>query len=177
MKYLMCTARRLDPTKSSIQSYSSPTNNPKVVYGTDDAVELGNGLTPPQCALPPTVSWEAHPDKYYTLIMLDLDAVFPELLPLPHTILHWGRYNIKGGDMSTGTDFAPYLPVTPPPTSDVHRYVQLVYEQPCPLKLGLGEFLKTTAERLSFKNEEYVAKHKLGNAKFGNYFLGKFLFV
>ncbi|KAJ2942934.1 hypothetical protein O0L34_g15124 [Tuta absoluta] len=148
-----------------------------VVYGTDGVVDLGNELTPLQCVLAPTVTWQADPDKYYTLIMIDLDAVYPELLPLPNTILHWGRYNIKGGEMSTGTDFALYLPVTPPPLSDAHRYVELVYEQPCLLNLDLVEFLKTTAERLTFKSEEFVAKHKLGNAVFGNYFLGKFILI
>lgn len=51
-----------------------PSSKIMVVYPGGKEVEFGKELTPTEVKEQPTVSWEANPEKLYTLMMVDPDA-------------------------------------------------------------------------------------------------------
>ncbi|KOB66994.1 Uncharacterized protein OBRU01_20042, partial [Operophtera brumata] len=95
-------------------------------------VYLGNELSVISVSPTPSVSWEADPNRYYTLVMVGV-------------IKHWLVGNIPGNDVSKGLTLAFYLSPTPLPATGNHRYTFLVYYQPSLLKFNENI---ATSERL-----------------------------
>lgn len=53
---------------------SAPSAKITVIYPGEKEVEFGGELTPRDVKDQPQVTWDANPDKYYTLSMVDPDA-------------------------------------------------------------------------------------------------------
>jgi len=77
----------------------------------------------------PTVEWIPQKGSYYTLIMYDLDAPYPDQ-PNESPFLHWLITDIFEADLSTGYEKTTYMPPNPPTDSEPHTYVIAVYKQP-----------------------------------------------
>lgn len=66
------------------------------------SVNLGNHLKPSQVAVEPTkISWDADPNKLYTLVFVDPDAL-SKSFHIFREVLHWLVINIPGNDLSKG---------------------------------------------------------------------------
>jgi len=93
----------------------------KFLYNNKEIIN-GTNLTPFQARLEPTVEYNTNPNKFYTLIMYDPDAVVGNYL-------HWVVINIPGNSISNGNQVFNYKGPAPPPGSGIHRYIFLVFEQ------------------------------------------------
>jgi len=62
---------------------------------------------------PPSLSWNADPEKFYAVFMTDPDAPSRKT-PQFREWYHWGVVNIRGGDVSSGETVAEYVGAGPP---------------------------------------------------------------
>ncbi|CAH0558879.1 unnamed protein product [Brassicogethes aeneus] len=140
-----------------------------VTYEGNLTVNNGNELTPTQVKNEPNVTWEAKPDKYYLLIMVDPDPPAP--FPL---VNHWMIGNIPGNDYhsSMADVIVEYRGSGPPKGTGIHRYIFLVYEQSG--KLSFENEKRSTKlsreNRVKFSLKDLVQRHKLGDPISGNYY-------
>lgn len=66
------------------------------------SVNRGNELRPSQVAVEPSnISWEADPNKLYTLVFVDPDAL-SKSFHIFRAVLHWLVINIPGTDLTKG---------------------------------------------------------------------------
>lgn len=73
----------------------------QIEYG-NLSVNLGNPLKPSQVTGEPTkISWEADPNKLYTLVFVDPDAL-SKSFHIFRAVLHWLVINIPGEDLTKG---------------------------------------------------------------------------
>jgi large subunit ribosomal protein L38 len=93
----------------------------KLLYNNTEIIS-GTHLTPLQAHLEPKIEYTANPNKLYTLIMHDPDAVVGNYL-------HWVVINIPGNAISNGQQSLNYKGPAPPQGSGIHRYIFLVFEQ------------------------------------------------
>lgn len=145
-----------------------------VTYPNDEAVDLGNELTPTEVINIPTVEWDADPQSYYTLAMVDPDAPSREV-PTYREIEHWLVVNILGSDISTGQIIAEYTGSKPPEGSGLHRYATFVYKQPNEIhfeETGNGPI--SSEQRRSFSIRNFAHKYALGEPIAGNFFEAQF---
>lgn len=98
-----------------------------VTFG-ETTVEHGQILTPSATEAPPSVSWEASEDSFYTLVCTDPDAI-SRSNPIFREFIHWVVVNIPGSDVASGETVAPYVGPGPPYNSGLHSYLFLVYKQ------------------------------------------------
>lgn len=141
----------------------------EVKYGTEK-VDLGNVLTPTKVKNPPTVSWNAEPDAFYTLCMTDPDAPSRKD-PKNREWHHWLVGNIPGSDISKGEVLSDYVGSAPPKGSGLHRYVFLVYKQPGKLEFDEPRIPNTSGKnRAKFSISNFAKKHNLGNPVAGNFY-------
>jgi len=105
----------------------------EVTYARTKQVQPGQELTPTSVKYPPTsYKWRADKDALYTVILLDPDAPSSKR-PLLRNSVHQLTVNVRGNDLTTGHDAAPYIGAGPPQGSGHHRYVFLVYKQSSPV--------------------------------------------
>ncbi|KAJ8934942.1 hypothetical protein NQ314_013101 [Rhamnusium bicolor] len=142
----------------------APSAKIDVIYSGDVPVEVGGELTPTQVKAEPKVKWDADPDKYYVLSMVDPDAPSREN-PTYREIEHWLVGNIKGDDISTGEVIAEYMGSSPPKDSGLHRYIFFIFEQK-----EKQTFNEPTTSRLNFSIRTFAEKYNLGNPIAGNFF-------
>jgi len=146
-----------------------PKQKVEVRYGSHE-VNLGNVLTPTQVRDIPKVSWEADPNKFYTLIMTDPDAPSRKD-PKFREWHHWLVGNIPGNDVSKGETLSEYVGSGPPQGSGLHRYAYLVYEQPGKLKFNEKRLSNRSGDgRGKFSARKFAAKYKLGEPIAGNFY-------
>ncbi|KAF7269065.1 hypothetical protein GWI33_017823 [Rhynchophorus ferrugineus] len=143
-----------------------PSSKITVVYSGGKEVEFGKELTPTEVKEQPTVSWEANPEKLYTLMMVDPDAP-SRSNPIYREINHWLVVNIKGSDISTGQTITEYRGSRAPKNSGLHRYIFLVHEQPGPITVDNPDL---ASERRNFSSREFAKKYQLSLPSAGNYF-------
>jgi phosphatidylethanolamine-binding protein len=124
------------------------------------------------------------PQKYF-VISLDLDAPFPSM-PILGPIMHGMEVDVVASGpatdgwvvlSSTGDYIFPYISPNPPPGSNPHRYMFLVYEQPAEHSaetvrkaLGLSRTPGMTA-RLLWNLEDLEKKIGLQKIIVGNYWV------
>lgn len=70
----------------------------------------------------PEIKLNVNPNKFYTLICYDPDAV-------GGTHIHLAKNNITSNDIKTGNTIIPYKGPAPPPKTGIHHYIFNLYEQ------------------------------------------------
>lgn len=73
------------------------------------------------------ISWDSFGMQAYTVIMLDIDAPYPND-PTNAPYIHLMQVNVRNGKGDTVVD---YTPPAPPPDSDPHRYEIYLFKQSC----------------------------------------------
>ncbi|KOB66777.1 Phosphatidylethanolamine-binding protein, partial [Operophtera brumata] len=115
---------------------------------------LGNELTPTQVKDQPSVSFQADPDAFYTLVFTDPDNYDgPE--PVYREWHHWLVGNIPGCDVSRGEVLSAYIGSGPPEGTGIHRYVSI-------------------DGRAAFSTKKFAEKYNLGSPVAGNFYRAKF---
>ncbi|XP_021968398.2 protein D3 [Folsomia candida] len=151
----------------------------EVKYG-HVAIDNGTRMTTNQVSEPPTtVKWNADPNKFYVLAMIDPDAP-AYFVPLFGETVHWMVVNIQGDDISTGEQLASYLPPSPPIGGGAHRFVFVVYEQPELKGVRIGftfteKFDATVRSRYRFSMRTFANTYNLGEPIAQNYFTAGWL--
>ncbi|KAJ8917431.1 hypothetical protein NQ315_005478 [Exocentrus adspersus] len=148
----------------------APSAKLTVIYPGGVEVNFGGELTPTQVKDQPEVKWDADPEKYYVLAMVDPDAPSRKD-PKFREVNHWLVGNIKGSDVSTGDVIAEYRPSGPPKGTGLHRYIFLVYEQKKKLTFDEPRTIRTSpSNRKNFSVRKFVNKYDLGKAFAGNFY-------
>jgi phosphatidylethanolamine-binding protein (PEBP) family uncharacterized protein len=93
----------------------------KIFYN-DKKLSNGEFLKVKDAQVEPEIKLTTNPNKVYTLILHDPDAVGGDKI-------HWFRANIKNNDVNSGSDILPYVGPAPPPNSGIHRYIFELYEK------------------------------------------------
>jgi len=70
----------------------------------------------------PEIKLNVNPNKFYTLICYDPDAV-------GGTHIHLAKNNITSNDIKTGNTIIPYKGPAPPPKTGIHHYIFNLYQQ------------------------------------------------
>ena len=117
------------------------------IYFKGQEYQDGSHISPYSLLNQPTVRYNFHPKKLYTLIMIDRDAPYDNN-PYDKYFLHWMIVNSR--DVA-----APYLPPAPPKENGNHRYYLLLFEQVGEIKSPY--FLKRTC----FHPVEFIFKNNL----------------
>ncbi|XP_055551535.1 protein D3-like [Wyeomyia smithii] len=151
----------------------APTGLVKVSYPSGKEVSLGNELTPTQVKDKPTVSWDAEPNAFYTLIMTDPDAP-SRANPKMREWKHWIVTNIAGSDLTTGETLADYISSAPPEGSGLHRYVFLLYKQPGQVQFDEPKQSNRNPKRGKFQAAEFARKYNLGSPVAGNFYQAQY---
>ena len=105
----------------------------------------------------PIITYTASPEKIYTLIMYDPNAVSPT-----NNHLHWIIVNIKGNKIDSGKKLFEYKGPNPPSGSGIHHYIFEILEQPSEIKLSqFSEDERTLSmeeiyKRLNLKKENFI---------------------
>lgn len=77
----------------------------------------------------PKLSWEAEKGAYYTLMMVDPDALSRRFY-IFREVRHWLVMNIPESSVEKGDEVVEYRGSGPLITTGLHRYIFLVYKQP-----------------------------------------------
>lgn len=86
------------------------------------------------------------PMRYYTIIMVDLDAPYPEN-PINSPYLHYLSVN---NNFSQERVIVDYIPPSPPKDSEPHRYVVFIFRQVKPMPIP------TIETRVNFDVEDFL---------------------
>ncbi|KAH8267448.1 hypothetical protein KR018_005009 [Drosophila ironensis] len=152
----------------------APQATASVQYPCDITVKAGQVLTPTQVKDEPCVKWEADSSKLYTLCMTDPDAPSRKD-PKFREWHHWLVGNIPGCDVSKGEVLSAYIGSGPPPDTGLHRYVFLVYQQPCKLEFDEKRLPNNSGDgRGGFKIAEFAKKYELGDPIAGNFYQAEY---
>ncbi|XP_029053248.1 protein D2-like isoform X1 [Osmia bicornis bicornis] len=145
-----------------------------VTYPSNISVEIGKVLTPTKVKDPPTVTWNADPNTFYTLCMTDPDAPSRQK-PTFREWHHWLVGNIPGSDVSKGEALSEYIGSGPPEGTGLHRYVFLLYKQPGKLTFDEPRLTNRSADkRENFSIRKFAKKYKLGDPIAGNMYQAEF---
>ncbi|GFR00057.1 OV-16 antigen [Trichonephila clavata] len=142
-----------------------PDKEIKVEY-TEIPLECGEELLQNVTRYQPALTFTGlNEDKLHTLIMFDPDAPNPEN---PHlaNYRHWVLEDIPGNNFYEGYTVSSYKGPDPPPNSDAHRYIFLVYQQPKSKKL---RETFDDDKRAHFKIKTFVNKRNLIGPLAGNF--------
>ncbi|XP_017780490.1 PREDICTED: protein D3-like, partial [Nicrophorus vespilloides] len=141
-----------------------------LTYNKEEAVHFGTELTPTNVKDQPAVSYDANPDTYYTLSMVDPDAPSRKD-PKFKEVNHWLVTNILGKDIKTGDVITAYLGSGPPNGTGLHRYVFLLFKQPKKLEFDEPKTEALSREhRLNFDVKKFAKKYNLGEPVAINFF-------
>ncbi|XP_026333145.1 protein D2-like [Hyposmocoma kahamanoa] len=138
-----------------------PDTMASVVYSNRAVATKGHELTPSQTKTAPAVKWNAFPQYYYTLAMVDPDAP-SRVTPIYREWLHWLVINIPGDNVAAADVIANYNGPSPPKNTGLHRYVILVYKQPG--RINFNElYLDDTnpSKRANFSIAKFARKSNL----------------
>ncbi|XP_066259503.1 protein D3-like [Euwallacea similis] len=138
----------------------------KVVY-------LGNELAPMDVREQPTITFDADPDDFYTIVMTDPDAP-SRANPVSREFRHWLVGNIPGLNISKGQSLTQYAGSGPPKDSGLHRYILLLYKQP--KKIRFDEKIVSNTEvgdRPQFSIQKFSEKYDLQLIA-GNFFQAQY---
>jgi len=86
------------------------------------------------------------PMRYYTIIMVDLDAPYPEY-PINSPYLHYMSVN---NNFSLENVVVDYMPPSPPLDSEPHRYVVFIFQQIKPMPIP------TIETRMKFDVNDFI---------------------
>jgi hypothetical protein len=95
-------------------------------------IMLDQKMTQEATQFQPNISYYADPEKYYTLIMYDPDAVTST-----NNFVHWTVTNIKGNQITSGNPLLPYYGPHPPPGSGTHHYIFELFKQDQPTSISV----------------------------------------
>jgi len=85
------------------------------------------GIPPAAPYVKPSLSWDATPGKFYTLLLADLMS--PAFLPSGDaSALHWAVYNIQGNDLASGQERSKGFLNPVNPYSVPNSYVFFLFE-------------------------------------------------
>ncbi|XP_063628660.1 protein D2-like [Cydia splendana] len=141
-----------------------------VKYPSGAVVSEGNVLTPTQVKDIPQISWNASPDKYYTVAMTDPDAP-SRAEPKFREWHHWLVGNVPGNNVAAGETLSAYVGSGPPQGTGLHRYVFLVYQQPGKLNFDEPRLPNTSGDnRGGFSIHKFATKYGLGAPIAGNFY-------
>jgi hypothetical protein len=107
----------------------------------------------------PIIILNVNPNKFYTLIMYDPNAI-------NGTYIHWIEANITGNEIKTGYTILPYKGPSPPPNTGIHHYIFELYEQH-----GLNELGKINSRIFSIN--EIRKKLSISNPIYKIQFISK----
>lgn len=151
-----------------------PANVLNVAYPNNLTVEIGKVLTPTQVKDPPTVTWNAEANAFYTLCMTDPDAPSRQT-PTFREWHHWLVGNIPGSDVSKGEVLSDYIGSGPPEGTGLHRYVFLLYKQPQKLTFDEKRLTNRSGDnRGKFSIRKFAQKYNLGDPISGNMYQAEF---
>ncbi|XP_065216685.1 protein D3-like [Planococcus citri] len=146
--------------------------------GSISPVEVKPGIELLQSDLlsaPCNMSWRDILDDLYTVFLTTPDYPTAPNSDKSRQLHHWLLINVQSSDINSGDTVLDYLVpqvVRASNTSNTNRgyarYAFLVYEQPNKFP---APKIKRNGLNASFTIKQFVQKHKLGNPKFGNYFL------
>ncbi|XP_065219647.1 uncharacterized protein LOC135845110 [Planococcus citri] len=152
-----------------------PSKNITVKYPSGKDVSLGNILTPTEVKDVPKVSWDAEAGKFYLLCMTDPDAPSRKE-PKFREWHHWLVGNVPGSDVEKGETLSEYIGSGPPPGTELHRYVFLVYLQPG--KIDFKDVPRLTNRsgdnRGNFKIQDFADKYNLGDPVAVNFYKAEY---
>ncbi|GFU11810.1 OV-16 antigen [Trichonephila clavipes] len=138
----------------------------KVQYSSQRAINCGIVLFSNKTKNQPIIEFKAKkPDKLHTLIMFDPDIPTPQD-PYLASYRHWVVEDIPGSSFYEGYSASSYVSPAPPLTSDAHRYIFLIYEQPNDEEL---EENLDNDERTHFNIKTFVQNRKLIGPIAGNF--------
>lgn len=92
------------------------------IYYNKKSVKNNDFLRVSETQTEPEIKLYVNPNKYYTLIIHDPDAV-------GGTHIHLAKNNITNNDIKTGNTILPYYGPAPPAKSGKHRYTFSLHEQ------------------------------------------------
>lgn len=92
------------------------------IHNNNKLLKDGDFLKVSEVQKEPNIIFHVNPNKLYTLIKYDPDAV-------GGTMIHWVKVNITNNDIKSGNIIIPYKGPAPPPKSGKHRYIFNLYEQ------------------------------------------------
>lgn len=140
--------------------------------------DLGNTLTPTQVKNAPIrLEWPIdEPQSLYTVCLTDPDAP-SRADPKFREWHHWLVVNVPADfDIAKGLVMSAYVGSGPPPGTQLHRYVYLVYKQAqgaiAPDETKLGN--RSGSGRGQFRIEAFAEKYQLGDPIAGNFYLAEF---
>ncbi|XP_017051170.1 protein D2 [Drosophila ficusphila] len=142
-----------------------PTAVIDVQYPCDIMVHPGRVIVVNEVLKQPIVRFKADPDRFYTLMMVDLDV------PPDGEWLIWLVGNIAGCDLALGQTLAAYDLQRGMVGVNIHRIVFLAYQQY--LELDFDEVLIPQREekgREQFNCNRFARKYALGNPIAANFF-------
>ncbi|KAJ8952506.1 hypothetical protein NQ318_003302 [Aromia moschata] len=141
----------------------------------DVAIEEGTVIKPFQAKSPPCVSWEYGRGCFYTLCMIDADTPC-RMKPIAKEWCHWLVVNIPEDDVDAGETIAEYVGPLPPWGNGFHRYIFLLYRQPCEIDCDCEKRLtdKTAEGRTLFSIAKFAETHAIGLPVAGNFFEAAF---
>ncbi|XP_077571205.1 phosphatidylethanolamine-binding protein 4 isoform X2 [Stigmatopora nigra] len=115
----------------------------------------------------PTILYpHAHQDREYLVVMVDPDAPSRGNSKMAHW-RHWLVVNLQGSQLKNGTlqgtTVTDYASPSPPPSSGLHRYQFLLYEQQPPTEAeSIGRHVKKS-RRGQWDLKAFVERFLLGN--------------
>ncbi|CAH1641271.1 unnamed protein product [Spodoptera littoralis] len=136
-------------------------------------VNGGNVLTPTLVKDLPSLSWNANPDLFYTVVNTDPDAP-SRAEPVWREFAHWLVGNVPGDDIASGDQLMQYFGAGPSLGSGLHRYVFLVYQQPAKLDFDEPRINLTAANRDYFSIANFAKKYNLGDPIAGNLYQAEY---
>uniref|UniRef100_A0A2H1X2U3 SFRICE_002482 n=1 Tax=Spodoptera frugiperda TaxID=7108 RepID=A0A2H1X2U3_SPOFR len=151
-----------------------PSGNIELKYPSGAVASQGNELTPTQVKEQPSVSYEADPNAFYTLVFTDPDNYDgPE--PVYREWHHWLVGNIPGSDVSKGEVLSGYIGSGPPEGTGIHRYVYILYKQPGKLNFDEKRLTNKSIDgRAAFSTKKFAEKYSLGAPVAGNFYRAQF---
>jgi len=170
------------PDKEPIVAYMALCDHDSTILGLsfgENKVSPKQHIPKGEAKLAPELAFNGSAESYIVL-MFDLDAPF--LLGFMTPILHWGQTGLKvtkdgTGKLEAGNApfIADYAPPAPPPGSNPHRYVFLLYEQPKGFNVGKwaapGQDKVGVRPRARYDLKAFEKAAGLGSAVACNYFL------
>ncbi|KAI8037367.1 hypothetical protein M5D96_009500 [Drosophila gunungcola] len=139
-----------------------------VQYPCDILIKPGVTIVINDVVNQPIVRYKADPERFYTLMVLDLDV------PPDSEWLIWLVGNIPGCDVNRGQTLAAYDNRRSMDSRNIHRIVFLAFKQY--LELDFDEILIPEGEKASrnkFDCHRFARKYALGNPIAANFFLAE----
>ncbi|CAG9769314.1 unnamed protein product [Ceutorhynchus assimilis] len=144
----------------------------KISYPSGVSVNLGNELTPTQVQNEPTLTWDAEPSSYYTLVFTDPDNRHRD--EPYYEWHHWLVGNIPGRNVAQGEVLSAFIGSGPPQGTGIHRYVFMVYKQPGKIQFDEPRLKRAVDGRGNFFLTKFAEKYNLGQPVAGNFYLAQF---